>query len=126
PAMKGANHQLRRMDQIVIHMMNLTRSESRGPMCLFQLAFQAGLVGGDRSASKEAVPEKTGQNRSGLQVLDRLSLGVQDGLYALDDIFAMRYKKPQQVDMCLKGDLIRRHPRHDTPCTRFTPIRERV
>ena len=43
-----------------------------------------------------------GQKRLVLQVPDRLSLGVQNGLYALDDIFAMRQKQPQQLDVCLK------------------------
>ena len=37
-----------------------------------------------------------------LQVLDRLSLGVQNDLYALDDIFAMRQKQSQQLDVGLK------------------------
>ena len=38
PAIKAANHHLRRMDQVVMQILNLTRSESRGPMRFFQLA----------------------------------------------------------------------------------------
>jgi hypothetical protein len=90
PAMKGANHHLRRMDQVVMRMVNLTRSESRGPMRFFQLAPQTSLAGGDRSVCEEAILEMAGQKRPVLQVPDRLSLRVQNGLYALDDIFAMR------------------------------------
>ena len=40
-----------------------------------------------------------------LQVPDRLSLGVQNGLYALDDIFAIPQKQSQQLDICLKRHL---------------------
>jgi hypothetical protein len=56
-----------------------------------------------------------GQKRPVLQVPDRLSLGVQNGLYALDNIFAMRQKKPQQFDVCLKRRRIKHLPRHDAP-----------
>src|SRR5512141_1049062 len=38
PAIKGANHHLRRMDQVVMQIPNGTRSESCGPMRFFQLA----------------------------------------------------------------------------------------
>ena len=95
-------------------------------MRFFQLASETSLAGGDRSARKEAILEMAGQKRPVLQVLDRLSLGVQNGLYALDDIFAMRQKKPQQLDVCLKRRLTKRLPRHDAPRDRSAPIRERV
>ena len=39
----------------------------------------------------------------------------QNGLYTLDDIFAMRQKKSQQLDVCLKRHLTKRFPRHDAP-----------
>jgi hypothetical protein len=78
------------MDQVVMQTLNLTRSESPGPMRFFQLASETSLAGGDRCPCKEAILEMAGQNRLVLQVLDRLSLGVQNGLYALDDIFAIR------------------------------------
>jgi hypothetical protein len=42
------------------------------------------------------------QKRPVLQVGGRLSLGVQNGLDALDDIFAMLQKKSQQLDVCPK------------------------
>jgi hypothetical protein len=88
--MKGANHHLRRMDQVVVQIVNLTRSESPGPMRFFQLAPETSLAGGDRSVSKEAILEMAGQKRPVLQVPERLSLRVQSGLNAVDDIFAMR------------------------------------
>ena len=77
------------MDQVVIKTLNLTRSESGGPMRGFQLASEKFLTGADRSASKEAILEMAGQKRVVLQVPDGLSLGVQNRVYAVDDIFAM-------------------------------------
>ena len=114
------------MDQVVMQIVNLTRSESCGPLRFFQLASETSLAGGGRSACKKAILEMAGQKRSVLQVPDRLSLGVQNGLYALDDIFAMRQKKSQQIDVCPKRPLTRRRPRHDAPRDRSAPIRERV
>jgi hypothetical protein len=59
-------------------------------MRFFQLASETSLAGRDRSACIEAILEMAGQKRLVLHILDRLSLRVQNGLYALDDIFAMR------------------------------------
>jgi hypothetical protein len=42
-----------------------------------------------------------------LQVFDRLSLGVQDPLYALDDVGAIRQEELEKFDMCLKRHLTR-------------------
>ena len=95
-------------------------------MRFFQLASEKSLAGGDRGACEEAILEMAGQERPVLQVPDRLSLGVQNGLYALDDIFAMRQKKPQQLDVCLKRHLTKGLARHDAPRNRSAPIRERV
>src|SRR5580700_2115946 len=102
--MKAANHHLRRMDQVVMQIVNLTRPESPGPMRFFQFAaicwaIGTSLAGGDRSACEEAILEMTGQKRPVLQIPDRLSLGVQNALYALDDIFAKRQKKSQQLHL---------------------------
>ena len=55
--------------------------------------------GGDRSACREAILEMAGQKRL---VLHRLSQGVQNGLDSLSDLFAMRQKLSQQLDVCLK------------------------
>src|ERR1700691_4506934 len=51
PAIKPANHHVRRMDQVVVKTLNLTRSESGGPMRFFQLtseqmAAEMSLAGG--------------------------------------------------------------------------------
>src|SRR5436305_2106230 len=89
PAIKGTNHHLRRMDQIVIKTLNLTRSESRGPMRFFQLASQTFLAGDDRRVCKEAILEVAGQHGAVLQIRGRLSLSIQNALDALDDILAM-------------------------------------
>src|ERR1039457_7178689 len=103
------------MDQVVMQIVNLTRSESPGPMRFFQLASETSLAGGDRGACEEAILEMAGQKRPVLRGPDRLSPGVQNGLYALDDIFAMRQKKSQQLDVCLKRRLTKRLARHDAP-----------
>ncbi|PWU06597.1 MAG: hypothetical protein C5B51_11950 [Terriglobia bacterium] len=84
-------------------------------MRFFQLASETSLAGGGRSTCKEAFLEMAGQKRVILQVPGRLSLGVQNGLYALDDIFAVRQKQPQQLDVCLKRHLIKWLPHHDAP-----------
>src|SRR5579862_8313668 len=115
PAIKAANHHLGGMDQVVIQTLNLTRSESRGPMRFFQLASETSLSGADGSACKEAILEMAGQKRPVLQVPDRLALGVQNGLYALDDIVALRQKQPQHLNVGLKRHLTKRLPRHDAP-----------
>jgi hypothetical protein len=94
-------------------------------MRFFQLASET-LAGGDRGAYKVAIPEIAGQQRLVLQVSDRPSLGVQNGLYALDDIFAMSQKQSQHLDVCLKRHLTKRLPRHDAPHDESAPIRERV
>jgi hypothetical protein len=80
------------MDQVVMQILNLTRSESPGPMRFFQLASETSLAGGNRRACKEAIFEIAGQKSVVSQVPDWLSLGVQNGFYSLDDIFAMRQK----------------------------------
>jgi hypothetical protein len=134
------------MDQVVMQTLNLTRSESSGPMRGFQLAAEqlaslffdahngpfglcacaTSLARGDCGACKEAIVEMAGQKRLVLQVLDRLSLGVQKGLYALDDLYAMRQKQPQELNVCLKRHLTKRLPRHAAPLDESAPIRERV
>ena len=105
-----------------MQILNLTRSESPGPMRFFQLASETSLAGGDRSACKEAILEMAGQKRLVLQVPDRLSLGVQNGFYALDDIFAMRQKQSQQLDVCLKRHLTKRLPVTMRPTMNLHPF----
>lgn len=85
---------------------NLTRPESISPMRFFQLSPQTPLAPGDAGACEEAVFEMTRQNGIVLQVLERLSLGVQHPLYALDDFIAMRQEAVEKFDMCLKGHLV--------------------
>ena len=109
-----------------MQILNLTRSESGGPMRFFQLASEMFLAGTGRRACKEAILEIAGQKRVVLQITDRLLLGVENSLYTLDDIFAMRQKKSQQLDVGLKRYLTKRRARHDAPRDRSAPIRERV
>ncbi len=126
PAIEGANHHFRRMDQVVMQALNRTRSESSGPMRLFQLVPEAALVGGDFSASKKTTLEIAGQKRVVLQVPGRLALGVQNGLYALDDIFTVRQKEPQQLNVGLKRHWTQGPSSHDASRDEVASIRERV
>ena len=80
--------------------MNLTRPESSVPMRLFQ-ACEA-VAGAYCSVFKEAILEMTGQKNPVLPILDRLSLRIENGLDTLDDLFPMRQKKSQQLDVCRK------------------------
>jgi hypothetical protein len=73
-------------------------------MRFFQLAPEPRLAGVDHCACKEAVLELVRQKRN---ALGGLSLGTEQCLYPLDDVFAMRQEKSQQLNMCLK--------RHDAP-----------
>src|SRR5262245_57937610 len=104
--MKGADHHLRRIDQAVVQSVNCTRLESAGPVRLFQLASETRVTVGDPSECEEAILELTGQQGSVLQVLERLSLGVQNCLYALDDFIAVGQEELEQFDMCLKRLLV--------------------
>jgi hypothetical protein len=103
------------MDQVVMEILNLTRCESAGPMRGFQLSSETSLAGADRSAFKEAILEMAGQERPILQVADWPSLRIQNGLYALDDRFAMRQKQSQQFGVRLKRRGAKWLPRHDAP-----------
>ena len=63
------------------------------------------LAVADSSEREEAILEVTRQNGTVLEVLDRLSLGVQYALDPLDDFIATGQEDVEQLDMCLK-----RHP----------------
>jgi hypothetical protein len=71
-------------------------------MRLVQLPSQARVAGSDRGEREEAILEVARQQCTVLQVLDRLSLGVQDSLYPLDDLIAMDQEELEQFDVCLK------------------------
>src|SRR5262249_4167240 len=105
PQMKGAYHHLRRIDQFVMHTRTLTRLESACPMRFFQLTSKTRLVASDTSDCEEAILKVTRQKGTILQVLDRLSLGVQQPLYSLDDFIAMGQEQVQKFDMRMKWHL---------------------
>ena len=105
PHMKTANHHLRRIDQAVMQSGEITRLESTCPMCFFQLTPKTRLAVGDTRECEEAILELAKQKRAVLQVLDRLSLGVQDSLYSLDDFIAMGHEELEKFDMRLKRHL---------------------
>ena len=103
--MKAADHHLRRIDQAVVQAWKLTRPEPTCPVRVFQLTSQTRLaVGGP---NEEAILEVTRQNGTVAQVLDRLSLGVQQSLYSLDDVIAMGQEELEKLDVCLKRHLAR-------------------
>ncbi len=101
-----------------MQILNLTRSESTGPMRFFQLAPETSLAGGGRRACKEAIPFRNGGIKaSGLaDTRDLLSPAFRTAcLSALDDILTMRQKQAQQLDVYRKRHLTERLLRHDVP-----------
>ena len=74
-------------------------------MRFFQLTSKTRLAVGDPSECEEAILEVTRQQGTVLQVFDRLSLGVQHILDALDDLIAMGQEELEKFDMCLKRHL---------------------
>src|SRR5262249_34203918 len=105
PQMKCAYHHLRRIDQFVMHTRTFTGLESACPMSFFQLTSKTRLVPSDASDCEEAILKVTRQKGTVLQVLDRLSLGVQQRLYSLDDFFAMGQEQLEKFDMRVKQHL---------------------
>jgi hypothetical protein len=92
-------------------------------MRFFQLASQTRLVVGDATESEEAVLEMTRQKARVLQVLDRLSLGVQQPLYSLDDFIAMGQEQLEKFDMRVKrhqATILSVLLSHDITNTEFT------
>ena len=76
-------------------------------MRFFQLTSKTRLVVGDPRECEEAILKVTRQKGTVLQVLDRLSLGVQQPLYSLDDFIAMGQEQLEKFDMRLKRHLAR-------------------
>src|SRR5687768_8009825 len=107
PKMKAAYHHLRRIDQVVMQSKSLTGPESACPMRLFQLTSETRLVAGDASECEEAILKETRQKGTVLQILDRLSLGVQQPLYSLDDFIATGQEQVEKFDMRVKRHLTR-------------------
>ena len=71
-------------------------------MRFFQLTSKTGLVAGDASEGEEAILKLTREKGTALQVLDRLSLGVQQPLYSLDDFIAMGQELLEKFDVRVK------------------------
>ena len=90
--------------------MTLTRPEAACPMRFSQLTSKTRLVAGDASEREEAILKVTRQKGTVLLVLDRLSLGVQQPLYSLDDFIAMGQEELEKFDMCLKRHLAKSAP----------------
>ena len=59
----------------------------------------------DPGEREEAVLKVSRQEGTVSQVFDRLSLGVQQPLYLLDDVAAMREEELEKFDVCLKRHL---------------------
>jgi AhpD family alkylhydroperoxidase len=76
-------------------------------MRVFHLTSQTRLAVGD--PNEEAILKVTRQKGAVSQVFDRLPLGVQYSLYALDDVIAMGQEELQKFDMCLKRHRFANH-----------------
>ena len=79
-------------------------------MRFLQLTSKTRLVVGDPSEREETILKVTRQKGTILQVLDRLSLGVQHPLYSLDDFIATGQEQLEKFDMRLKRHLSRAGP----------------
>jgi hypothetical protein len=102
PQVEAADHHLCRIDQAVVQSRKVARRESTGPMRLLQLPSQARVALGDPREREEALFKVMKQKSTVLQVCDRLSLGVQDSLDALDDRIAMGQEELKKFDMCVE------------------------
>jgi hypothetical protein len=74
-------------------------------MRFVQLASKTRWVVGDSGECEKAIVEVTRQKGSVLQVLARLSLGVQQPLNFLDDVIATGQEQLEKLDMRLKRHL---------------------
>jgi hypothetical protein len=102
---KGADHHLGRIHEAVVQARKRTGFQSDGPVRFFQLTSKAGPVVSDPWKGEEAVLDVAKEKGPGLQVLDRLSLGVQHRLYALDDVAATGHEGVEKLEMCPKRHL---------------------
>jgi hypothetical protein len=84
-------------------------------MRFVQLTSETRLIAGDALEFEEAILKVTRQEGTILQVLDRLSLGVQESLYLLDDFIAMGQKELEKFDVRLKRHSIDRFAHHNFP-----------
>jgi hypothetical protein len=105
--MKGAYHHLRWIDKIVMQSGNLTRPKSACPMRLLQLTSKTRLVAGDASECEETILKLTRQKGTVLRIFGRLSLGVQQPLYLLDDFIAMGQEQLEKFDVRVKRQMAR-------------------
>ena len=76
-------------------------------MRFLQLTSKTRLGVSDRRECEEAILKVTRQKGSILQIVDRLSLGVQYPLYSLDDVSAMGQEELEKFDIRLKWHLAR-------------------
>ena len=90
-------------------------------MRFFQLTFKMRLLAGDAGDCEKAILEVTRQERPVLQILDRLSLGVQQPLDSLDDFIAMGEEELEQFDVGVERHLANfAHRRYCHPPLRFS------
>jgi hypothetical protein len=113
--MKAAYHHLPRIDEVVMHSRHFTRPESTRPTRLFQLTSKTRLVVSDRRECEEAILEVTQQKVSVLQILERLSLGVQHAVYSLDDLIAVGQEQLEKFDVRPKRHLANTFADHNAP-----------
>ena len=99
----------------------LARLESARPVRFLQSTSKMRLVAGRATDCEEAILEVTRQKGSILQVLARLSLGVQQSLDSLDDFIAMGEEELEQFDVGVERHLANfAHRRYCHPPLRFS------
>src|SRR3954453_2004849 len=100
--MKDAGHDLRRVGEAVVHLRHLARPEPAGSMRRLQLASKTRSALGGAWEREKAVFEETEQEGAVPQICDRLSLSVQQPLYALDDVVARCQEAVKEFDVGVK------------------------
>src|SRR5262245_33955770 len=76
-------------------------------MRFLQLTSKTRLVAGNASECEEAILNLTRQKGTVLQILSRLSLGVQQSLYLLDDFIALGQEQLEKFDVRVKRHIAR-------------------
>src|SRR5688572_6805442 len=105
PHEKGAAHQFRRIDEVVVLTGRLSRLEAARPVRFVQLAPETSVLRGGPAEREEAIVDLTREERNVLQVLGRLSLRTQQPFDSPDDLLAASQERAEKLDMRFELDI---------------------
>jgi hypothetical protein len=84
-------------------------------MRVFQLTSKTRLARGDAREREEAIHEVPRQQRTALQIFDRLPLGAEYPFDSCDDFVAVMEEELKKLDVCLKRYCARMRPGRTHP-----------